>query len=65
MNTIQLIKSDWITAALQIAGFIKVVPQLPGYLKTMNTTTKLVFAGAKANEIEGHKKFDKKLGEIL
>jgi len=31
----------------------------------MNTTTKLVFAGAKANEIEGYEKFDKELGEIL
>ena len=65
MNTIQLIKSDWLTAALQIAGFINVVPHFPGYLKTMNTTTKLVFAGAKANEIEGYEKFDKELGEIL
>ena len=65
MNMIQLVKSDKLTAFFQIVGFLRVAPRLPGYLTTMNTTTKLVFAGAKANEIEGHKKFDKELGEIL
>jgi len=65
MKMTQQVKASPIRAASQLGGFIKVLPHFPKYVKTVNATRKLVFSGAKANDIEGHDKYDKELGELL
>ena len=64
MKMTQQVKASPIRAASQLGGFIKVLPHFPKYVKTVNATRKLVFSGAKANDIEGHDKYDKELGEL-
>ena len=64
MKMTQQVKASPIRAASQLGGFIKVLPHFPKYVKTVNATRKLVFSGAKANDIEGHDKYDKELEEL-
>ena len=64
MKMTQQVKASPIRALNQLGGFVKVLPHFPKYVKTVNATRKLVFSGAKANDIEGHDKYDKELGEL-
>ena len=64
MKMTQQVKASPIMALNQLGGFVKVLPHFPKYVKTVNATRKLVFSGAKANDIEGHDKYDKELGEL-
>ena len=45
----------------EVIGFASIVPKIPGYVKTVGSTSKLIFTGAKAKKI----KDDKNLGDAL
>ena len=45
----------------EIIGFVSIMPEIPGYVKTVGSTTKLIFTGAKTKKI----KDDKNLGDAL
>ena len=42
-------------------GFASIVPKIPSYVKTIGSTSKLIFIGAKTKKI----KDDKNLGDAL
>ena len=45
----------------EVIGFASIVPKIPSYVKTVGSTSKLIFTGAKAKKI----KDDKNLGDAL
>ena len=45
----------------EVIGFASIVPKIPSYVKTIGSTSKLIFTGAKTKKI----KDDKNLGDAL
>ena len=58
------IQSDPMNAFAQIGGLSKVIPSLPGYIKTITSTSKLIITGAKAKKIEGSDSLDKAMSNL-
>ena len=57
----RLANSEIIQNLNEIIGFVSIVPEIPGYVKTVGSTTKLIFTGAKTKKI----KDDENLGDAL
>ena len=60
---LQTIKADP-TAALSMADFIKVLPEIPGYVSSAQKVVTLIVTGAKSREVEGADDATKALGEL-
>ena len=58
------IQSDPMNAFAQIGGLAKVIPNMPGYIKTITSTSKLIITGAKAKKIEGSDSLDKAMSNL-
>ena len=58
------IQSDPMNAFAQIGGLAKVIPNMPGYIKTITSTSKLIITGAKAKKIEGSDSLDKTMNNL-
>jgi len=51
-NLLDTIKADKM-AALKMGDFLKVLPKIPGYVKSATTVGKLIVSGAKSRGVEG------------
>ena len=58
------IKSDPFNALDQIGDLVTVIPNMPGYIKTITSTSKLIITGAKAKKIEGSDSLDKAMSNL-
>ena len=58
------IQADPLNAFAQIGGLAKVIPNMPGYIKTITSTSKLIITGAKAKKIEGSDSLDKAMSNL-
>lgn len=58
------IKSNPMVAIKEIGGLSKVIPNVPKYITTLTSTTKLVISGAKAKKIEGADNLDKAMNDL-
>jgi len=58
------IQSDPMNAFAQIGGLAKVIPNMPGYIQTITSTSKLIITGAKAKKIEGSDSLDKAMSNL-
>jgi len=58
------IKSDPMSAFTQLGGLAKVIPNVPGYIRTITSTSKLIISGAKAKKIEGSDNLDKAMNDL-
>ena len=58
------IQSDPMNAFAQIGGLAKVIPNMPGYIKNITSTSKLIITGAKAKKIEGSDSLDKAMNNL-
>lgn len=58
------VKANPMSAAQQLGGLAKIIPNIPSYIKTMVKTSKLIITGAKANNIKGAKDLESKLGDL-
>ena len=58
------IQANPMTAFAQIGGLSKVIPNMPGYIKTITSTSKLIITGAKAKKIEGSDSLDKAMSNL-
>lgn len=57
------IKADKM-AALKLKDFVKVLPEIPKYVKTATEVGKLVVSGAKSRDVKGAKNAADKLGDL-
>ena len=74
MGTIQLkpqtqamvsnIQANPMVALKELGGLSKVIPNVPKYIATLTSTTKLVISGAKAKKIEGSNSLDKAMNDL-
>ena len=58
------IQADPLNAFDQIGGLAKVIPNVPGYIQTITSTSKLIITGAKAKKIEGSDNLDKAMNDL-
>ena len=58
------IKSDPLNAIDQIGDLVKVIPNIPAYIKNITNTSKLIITGAKAKKIEGSDSLDKAMSDL-
>ena len=58
------IQSDPLNSFAQIGGLAKVIPNVPAYIQTITSTSKLIITGAKAKKIEGSDSLDKTMNEL-
>ena len=58
------IQSDPLNAFAQIGDLVTVIPNMPGYIKTITSTSKLIITGAKAKKIEGADSLDKTMSNL-
>ena len=58
------IKSDPWNALDQIGDLVTVIPNMPGYIKNITSTSKLIITGAKAKKIEGSDSLDKAMSNL-
>jgi|TARA_Y100000310_G_scaffold184525_1_gene184655 hypothetical protein len=58
------IQSSPMNAFAQIGGLSKVIPNLPNYIKTITSTSKLIITGAKAKKIEGADSLDETMNKL-
>ena len=58
------IQSDPLNSFAQIGGLAKVIPNIPNYIKTITSTSKLIITGAKAKKIEGSDSLDKAMSNL-
>ncbi len=57
-NMVANIKSSPMVALKELGGISNVIPNIPKYITTVTSTSKLVFSGAKAKKIEGSESDD-------
>lgn len=60
LNTIQADKM----AALKLMDFVKVLPEIPNYVKSISNVTKLIVTGAKTRGVEGADDANAALGSL-
>ena len=58
------IQSDPLNSFAQIGGLAKVIPNVPAYIQTITSTSKLIITGAKAKKIEGSDSLDKAMSNL-
>ena len=58
------IQANPMNALKELGGLSKVIPNIPKYISTLTTTTKLVVTGAKAKKIEGSDSLDKAMSDL-
>ena len=58
------IQSDPMNALTQIGDLAKVIPNMPGYIKNITSTSKLIITGAKAKKIEGSDSLDRAMSNL-
>ena len=58
------IQADPLSAFDEIGGLAKVIPNMPGYIQTITSTSKLIITGAKAKKIEGSDSLDKAMSDL-
>jgi hypothetical protein len=58
------IQANPMNALKELGGLSKVIPNVPKYISTLTSTTKLVVTGAKAKKIEGSDSLDKAMGDL-
>ena len=58
------IQADPLSAFDQIGGLVKVIPNIPAYIKNITNTSKLIITGAKAKKIEGSDSLDKAMSNL-
>jgi len=58
------IQANPMVALKELGGLSKVIPNVPKYILTLTSTTKLVVTGAKAKKIEGSESLDKAMGDL-
>ena len=58
------IQADPLNSLAQIGGLAKVIPNMPGYIKNITSTSKLIITGAKAKKIEGSDSLDKTMNNL-
>ena len=58
------IKASPMVALKEIGGLSKVIPNIPKYVTTLISTSKLVAKGAKAKKIEGSDKLDQAMNDL-
>ena len=58
------IQANPMNALKELGGLSKVIPNVPKYILTLTSTTKLVVTGAKAKKIEGSESLDKAMGDL-
>jgi len=58
------IQADPMNAIAEIGGLAKVIPKMPGYIKNVTNTSKLVITGAKAKKIKGSDSLDKAMSDL-
>ena len=58
------IKANPMVALKEIGGLSKVIPNIPKYVTTLISTSKLVTKGAKAKKIEGSDKLDQAMNDL-
>ena len=62
-NLIDAIKADKM-AVLKMGDFLKVLPKIPAYVKSVTTVSKLIVTGAKSRDVEGADDATSKLGDL-
>ena len=62
-SLLDTIKADKM-AALKLGDFVKVLPKIPGYVKSATTVGKLITSGAKSRDVKGAKDANKALGDL-
>ena len=62
-NLIDAIKADKM-AALKMGDFLKVLPKIPSYVKSVTTVSKLIVTGAKSRGVEGADDANDQLGDL-
>ena len=62
-NLIDAIKADKM-AVLKMGDFLKVLPKIPAYVKSVTTVSKLIVTGAKSRGVEGADDATSKLGDL-
>jgi len=58
------IQANPMVALKELGGLSKVIPNVPKYILTLTSTTKLVVTGAKVKKIEGSESLDKAMGDL-
>ena len=58
------IQANPMNALKELGGLSKVIPNVPKYILTLTSTTKLVVTGAKVKKIEGSESLDKAMGDL-
>ena len=58
------IQADPLNALAQIGDLATVIPNMPGYIKNITSTSKLIITGAKAKKIEGSDSLDKAMSNL-
>ena len=62
-SLLDTIKADKM-AALKLMDFVKVLPEIPNYVKSVSTVTKLIVTGAKTRGVEGADDANSALGSL-
>ncbi len=63
-NIAQRAKENPILAVFELVGVLTITPTIPGYISTITNTTRLILTSAKAQDIQGAKNLDQKLGDL-
>ena len=58
------VQANPMSAVQELGGLANIIPNIPGYISTMVKTSKLIITGAKANDIQGAKDLESKLGDL-
>ena len=62
-NLLDAIKADKM-AILKMGSFLKVLPKIPSYVKSVTTVSKLIVTGAKSRGVEGADDANDQLGDL-
>ena len=62
-NLLDAIKADKM-AILKMGSFLKVLPKIPAYVKSVTTVSKLIVTGAKSRGVEGADDANDQLGDL-